>query len=221
MSALDEKLDRELAWRKKEVLSLSLQAESTEGEIQRALLRAAWVMLYAHWEGFIKSSTEIYVKFVNRKQIECKHLLCNFAILLFKKEIEELSVTGQNKRARVIYEKILSAQDVFIKLYEEIDTKSNLGGDMFDNILSLLAIEDDFYTSKIHLINDLVKTRNEIAHGQGSTITIARFLDMRNSILEIMTYYNQNLCDFYVDEKYKKIVIPQSPEILSQLEATI
>lgn len=63
--ALDKKLQRELGWRKKELLVVEAQIRHAE-ETDRlnTALRSGIVLLYAHWEGFIKRVASAYLDFV-------------------------------------------------------------------------------------------------------------------------------------------------------------
>ena len=69
MQKLESSVERDLLWRKREISHIYLQIQAAEGDIQIALLRAALVMLYAHWEGFIKNTTEQYINFINKINI--------------------------------------------------------------------------------------------------------------------------------------------------------
>ena len=51
---LGEFLDRELAWRKKELSLVKLSLDSSRTEQIPSSVRAGICMLYAHWEGFIR-----------------------------------------------------------------------------------------------------------------------------------------------------------------------
>src|SRR6266403_2500607 len=56
MSDWAGQIESDLNWREGEIASLKLLAASfpTDSNRQRALLRALWTMLYAHYEGFCK-----------------------------------------------------------------------------------------------------------------------------------------------------------------------
>ncbi|MGB9026835.1 MAG: MAE_28990/MAE_18760 family HEPN-like nuclease, partial [Rhodomicrobium sp.] len=52
------------AWRKKEIATLKGRiANSSDGD-QAMLLRSAVVMLYAHWEGFVKTASTLYLSYI-------------------------------------------------------------------------------------------------------------------------------------------------------------
>lgn len=48
------------AWRKKEMSILKGRISATDGSDWDALLRSATVMIYAHWEGFVRTACELY-----------------------------------------------------------------------------------------------------------------------------------------------------------------
>ena len=56
---LSDKLSDELSWRKKELSELKSLVEIRDISLPRhnALVRSGVVILYAHWEGFIKSAS--------------------------------------------------------------------------------------------------------------------------------------------------------------------
>ena len=54
MSTWSDQIEADLKWREGELASLKLLAASADhgSDRQRAILRALWAMLYAHYEGF-------------------------------------------------------------------------------------------------------------------------------------------------------------------------
>jgi len=63
--ALDKKLQRELGWRKKELLVVETQIQNMqETERLNTALRSGIVLLYAHWEGFVKQAASAYLEFI-------------------------------------------------------------------------------------------------------------------------------------------------------------
>ena len=57
-------VDADLAWRKKELSCFKKTVDKAELRHEKALLRGAIAILYAHWEGFIKNTAEAYLSFV-------------------------------------------------------------------------------------------------------------------------------------------------------------
>ena len=65
ISDLSDQLNFELAWRKKELSSLRFSLDqATDAQQIASISRASIVMLYAHWEGFIKVAIRSFLKHV-------------------------------------------------------------------------------------------------------------------------------------------------------------
>jgi hypothetical protein len=62
---LQQKLDKDFAWRLQEIASIRKSIHSASGRNQVALLRAAVPLLYAHWEGFIKTASFGYAGYIS------------------------------------------------------------------------------------------------------------------------------------------------------------
>ena len=70
MSPFDE-IERDLDWREAELAILRLflaNKEITERE-KRVLFRAAWALLYAHYEGFCKFALTVYFDALRRSPV--------------------------------------------------------------------------------------------------------------------------------------------------------
>lgn len=68
------------------------------------LYRAGIPILYAHWEGFVKKSSEAYLNFVTNQGLSYNELKSCFIIFGLKKEIEQLTDTKASiKNIRLIY----------------------------------------------------------------------------------------------------------------------
>ena len=72
LTMFSDNLDEELNWRKKELTILYNKLPKQKNLEQPALLRANYVMLYAHWEGFIKSIFQHYIDYVKLRGLTLK-----------------------------------------------------------------------------------------------------------------------------------------------------
>lgn len=70
---LDDALDKHLAWRKKEMLSLKVLIDK-ENENSETLIRAGLALLCAHFEGFIKDASNDYLEYISSQDIIYKDL---------------------------------------------------------------------------------------------------------------------------------------------------
>ena len=166
MTALIDELDQSLSWRKYEISTLFLQAKSNTDKIQTCLLRACIVMLYAHWEGFIKDAIRIYINNINSQKIKFEELSHRLARLALSKDIEELPKHKKYKAYGDRYEKIINCRSAYKKLQNEIDVKSNLNSEIFKDILYLINDNESKYESFFEHIDKVVDSRNAISHGR-------------------------------------------------------
>lgn len=93
LSDLEVFLEDDLSWRKFELSSLftiaetSRQQSGVDSDLHKTTLKALYLLLYSHWEGFIKKSCKIYLHYINNKKIETKELTHIFTALALKKSI--------------------------------------------------------------------------------------------------------------------------------------
>ena len=59
----EDKIIDDWTWRKREVSDLILFAEKEENIV---LLKSIILLLYAHWEGYIKKCAKTYLKYISR-----------------------------------------------------------------------------------------------------------------------------------------------------------
>lgn len=78
----DDELDSDMSWRKKEISVLYMLAQKKDDEV---LLKSLILLIYAHWEGFIKRSSKIYLKYISDKNIKIDRLENNFHAITLKK----------------------------------------------------------------------------------------------------------------------------------------
>ncbi len=85
---LQERIDEDFAWRRKELTYLENNIKSSKPHNIKTDLRAGIVLLYAHWEGFIKSAAENYLTFVASKKLNYDELShCFVALALLKEKL--------------------------------------------------------------------------------------------------------------------------------------
>jgi hypothetical protein len=77
MPDLATTLEDELTWREAELASLKLLVlDSSRGSVRElSLLRALWIMLYAHYEGFCKFAWDFYLENVEKVGV-ARHACC-------------------------------------------------------------------------------------------------------------------------------------------------
>ena len=165
---LEEALDNDLAWRKREFSLITGMVEKANGPKKDTLLRAAITLMYSHWEGHIKKSAEIYITYLNclgHKYLDMKD---NFGHLSLSDKFEQGFSIKRYTSQKEVFDYIQSGLNCSFKVNCEkiIDTESNLKSHVILNLLSQLGLDTHTFELKKNFIDKkLLKNRNSIAHG--------------------------------------------------------
>lgn len=188
-------VDQQSQRRKRELISMAQLLKTGREHEQKLLCRGAILLAYAHWEGFVKETALAYVEYVAFKAPAFGILTCNFQALAFKTKI---TVCGKaNRRIQPhldLLKEILDSQEekVLIDPQRAIDTESNLNSNVFENICKTVGIDyESYWSTYSHFIDELVKIRCMIAHGELITpdkkYTIEALSIIQNSINHFST----------------------------------
>jgi hypothetical protein len=190
VGAFAREIEKELSWREGELASLrlSLHAAGRTPQAQLVLLRAAWTLLYAHYEGFAKYIWERYLQ-----EISSTHL----PRCLFKSEIARFSLEAAFRKLRKD-----GSSSSFCEFGESFSTRvatdpigfdvqpstnSNLWPDLLKKNWEFLSLPADWvvqYHSELWL---LVDRRNNIAHGQKLEIkNLEEYRRFEQAVLMVM-----------------------------------
>ncbi len=91
-------LDTDLAWRKMEISQLLMILNTAESK--EIVGKSMILLLYAHWEGFIKKSSKCYLKYVSDKNIKIQDLTPNFEAIMLKRFARECIDQDSNNLAK-------------------------------------------------------------------------------------------------------------------------
>jgi hypothetical protein len=177
-------LELEQSWRREELRLLSNSRNALRVEADRdRFRRAQLVMLYAHVEGFCKVALLIYVKAVNNRNVKrlsvCDELVASSLDGLFH------ALEFGDKKGKVFRspappdEKLLlvSRRRDFLREFDSmmgeplsvpetaVSMEDNLNATVLRKSLFRLGFPIDLMKSYEDSLNELVKRRNNIAHG--------------------------------------------------------
>ena len=214
LNELEEKIDQELAWRKKELTSIRIDVEASEQKEkseQSKAIRIGITMLYAHWEGAVKAIAEYYLAYVSGLNLKYGELKNNFLAIAIKHSLNEFEET---KKA-TIHNKLID--NIYLKKDEEsqipyknvIKTESNLKMDIFKEIVATIGIDENPYMLKRMLIDQrLLGNRNKIAHGErlemlDGIVVVSDYLELHTTVLELIEKFALNIKEAARNEDYK------------------
>jgi hypothetical protein len=189
-------LDQEMAWRIKEIHQFRTAVDQARGRNVDAHIRAGVSMLYAHWEGFIKSAANAYVNYLSYRADRNKELLPCFVALGMKTKLASANSSSKAEIAVEAVTFLLNEMDQPVRLprAEAISAESNLSSTVFLNITGWIGIDSNQYSTRFPLIdNTLLKSRNNIAHGEFLTITREGFYELIADVLEMLRWFKTDI----------------------------
>lgn len=207
LAQLIEALDDDLAWRKRELTTVNFMLANPRRHQRGPLLRAAVCLLYAHWEGFVKTAATSYVSFVATKGLRYRDLTTNFVALGLRTEIRE---AGQSNRPTIhtgIVRRLLSdlSDNAKIDSQNSVNTRSNLNTDTLREILALLGLDEKNYLSKGPLLDEkLLANRNRVAHGERVEIDSGDYRLLHGEIIQLVDWFNTDVQNAAVMEQFRR-----------------
>ena len=168
---LNDFLQRELSWRRKElsVISRLLRTPEMTPTYRNALIRAGVTVLYSHWEGYVKIAATAYVCFVSTQRLKFKELSPNFLTLSLKTKLDALIKSRDDNINQEIVNFFLTEMDNRSRINWEkvINTEANLSSRVFKRIVQQLELEylSQYETKQNVIDSSLLKNRNDAAHG--------------------------------------------------------
>ncbi len=206
---LNEVLSRELAWRKKELTALhklATRATPYTSE-QEVLVRSGITMLYAHWEGFVKQAASTYLEFVAMRRLAYQNLTANFIALAMKKKLELAQVTDKVTVLNGVVEFFLTglSERAQVPYKDVIKTQSNLSSEVMKEIISTLNLDYTPYSDKREILDEqLLRSRNHIAHGQWLLVDLNGYSELKNHIFLLMDTFKNQIENAACTEAYRR-----------------
>lgn len=224
INELEDLLFEDWTWRKTEISDLILLAETEEKYV---LLKSIILLLYSHWEGYIKKSSKTYLKFLCNNKIKISDLTENFRAVVLKglsKEVFKSGNTLSLSNEMNLIKKFSLINDLVIgkcltvdldseKDKDIIDTQDNLNPSVFKNILEIIGLHynNQYEIKKNHISNDLLAYRNSIGHGNrrlskdnNFDLNINSLKRLRDIIFAIVENFRDELNYFAQKEFYLK-----------------
>lgn len=206
VTQLSDQLSEEIAWRKKELIYIETLIEKNRYRtVQSTLIRSGTAILYAHWEGFVKNAATSYVEFVARQHLKYSELSPNFLALAVKKQLNE----AQNSYRAIIFTKVVDflitglESKCSIQWDDAIKTQSNLNSEVLKDIICILGLDYSLYETKEKIIDEtLLRSRNEIAHGQYLLIDFDQYMELHHEIISLMDLFRDQIENAAISKTY-------------------
>jgi len=180
-------LETDMAWRQDELRALSnlqttMKRDTERGRLRRALL----VMLYAHAEGFCKIAFLTYVNAVNKAAMSCSAAIEPLVAAAFTDVFHALTHGDPNRKVFQLPPPADNKLAIFARQREfitelprllartlalpdtAVNTEDNLSSHVVKRNLYRLGFPEDLLSNYHAELDELVKRRNDIAHGADS-----------------------------------------------------
>lgn len=192
---LDDAISAETAWRKKE-LTTSLKLVQQSSNAQTTNLRSGVLILYAHWEGWVKKVAQLYIRYVNSQKVPYEKLSPAFLGNALKTRISLIEEASKP----IVHNKFASfLRDDFTKkalLSEDlVQTQSNLSSKIFFDVVERLGLpQRTKYLTRSNLIDEeLVNQRNTIAHGKFLVLKVVDFIALQEMVLDLLEIFTDDI----------------------------
>jgi hypothetical protein len=205
LGMLEEHLDAEFAWRLKELADMRLAIRGGASIPTKTLIRAAVPLAYAHWEGFVKSASLLYVNYVDTLGLRYDQLTNCFVALGMRGELNELLATSQVGLQISVMERITSglSEKSKLKSPRSIDTQSNLNSRVFENIAVSIGLDTGPYKTRYNMIDEsLLGRRNRIAHGEYLELSADAARDLLEEVIDLLRTYRNELSNAAAGKAY-------------------
>jgi hypothetical protein len=212
VEALDQAIDAEIIWRKQELTTALKLVQQSSGSEQRANLRSGVLILYAHWEGWVKAVARLYIRHVNTKSISYDLLSEAFLGNALKTKIMAIEAATtpltHNEFAAFIRTDMPKSATLSEML---IRTESNLSSRVFFDILDRLGLDRrPQFSLRANMIDvDLVNKRNSIAHGEYLDLTPDAFKMLRTDTMALLELFTDDVRNAASTGQYLATPSPQ------------
>jgi len=236
---LEDFISVDWTWRKTEISTLILLAEDKKEDV---ILKSIILLIYAHWEGYIKKCSKIYLKYIAESDFKISDLTDNFRAVSLKGVTKVCieskdSLTLANELAYIKkYSKIelhKLSEHIKIDIDNEkdssiIDTNQNLSPSVFKNILDVIGLnyKSQYESREKYIDSNLLGNRNLIGHGNkfktseedDFELEINNIKKLRDVILSIIENFRDELIEYSKQQYFLKINDHKLTIFLSQKE---
>jgi hypothetical protein len=190
---LSDLFDADLVWRRKELSDMKAAIKLADLSAKPVLLRALIALMYAHWEGYVRTCANRYFEHLSLRKKPFSEFERQIYVNTFLVRLDVLHQSRFSLQARcqLINEILDGANGRFTYVNPSlIDTKSNLNTDVIKDICIICAVDGGHFEEYRTFIDVLIlKRRNAIAHGQQEFIKEDEIDSLVAAILSLMMHF--------------------------------
>lgn len=223
-------LDEDVKWRKKEIADM--YATTKIENSPDYLLRAGFVMLCAHFEGFIKFASNAYISYISSKKIKNVELKPSFSAIMLQQQSHSLFNSGGSGKVKTSVVKqlvdihgTLLEKEFFIKIADDnppIHTDSNPNSKVLKEITTILNLDycELFQQRAAFIDGEILCPRNHIAHGIKRPLSRDDYKAVHDYVLAIIDKYKEVIIEEAISESFLNSSFTMSNSISAIIDFT-
>lgn len=202
---LEQKIQRSLSWRRKEITSLFFLASSEFQEGKDVLAKSFVCLLYSHYEGFVKDVFLFLLEYFNYNNLNYSDFVKSFIYFEIRKEL----LGGVPKKTSPIWRfsnKFCTIENRKFNCdpISTIDMESNLNSELLDSLFKIFSIDSSTIELKYNFIDEvLLSQRNKIAHGNYVKIDEIDIHSSHDIIKDFFDKFTDLIIDYVSNEKFR------------------
>lgn len=207
LDQFEDAVSKETSWRRRELTTLLFNVREARVSKQQVVLRCGIAMLYAHWEGWTKAVSRLYVEYVDQQGLKHSELAAPFLGIALKQRLSSTTTTSSAKEHTGFATFLVDGGlEKTAKLSTSlIRTESNLSSKVLRDITLRIGTSFSPYELNSKLIDErLVQTRNSVAHGEYLSLDENEYEDLYNAVLDMLNRFAEDVLVNARTEAYKR-----------------
>lgn len=207
---LEDFISSEYAWRRKELTNIKNIVMTARQAHRDLLLRAAVLILYAHWEGFVKQISIAKIQYLVSSGIKYHDLAPAFhAYAVLEKYKGQIPYKSFETIVSIVAGGIDLSNSIKVSPEKYIDTRSNLNSEVLKEIVIKVNLDYAYFELKENFIDkSFLGLRNKISHGERVNVSPSDFEIIYNEAMELIDQFKMSILNSVFNKTYLKKVIP-------------
>lgn len=201
-------LNEELSWRKRELTTMKFLISSSRDHEREVMLRAGLCIIYAHWEGFVKSAATSYVNYVALKGLRYCDLSPSMVALGLRTKLRAAEATNRVTVHAEVTGFLLSnmRENANLPWADAVSARDNLNSGVLQEILHLLDLDYRPYeTKKVLLDERLLHNRNKISHGERLHVTSTDYDELHSEVLNLLDMFRDDVENAALIRRFRRV----------------
>jgi hypothetical protein len=211
LEELESFLTEDIKWRLHEMDQWERVADRARTHELPGLLRGGLALVYAHWEGYVKSSARAYIEYVARKGLRLGELRAEIAAIALRGMLGQGEASKKSHDHTDIVLAIRSGDNSPANLQYNsaiIRTYSNLNFENFADIMHSIGCDATRHEIYLQTIDSrLLRHRNNIAHGREDYVTLDDWRDIKVRVTSILKDVRTQISNAAAQGTYRNAAI--------------